>query len=308
MSAGREVVVGVAAGVAAWLGMAAWALLGVTLLGLGAAATPAAVALAVGGSAGVTQELGRAELTGAVHVLPLGVSLVGAVLLATVLTTWRRVAGASVVIVAGLVVLPFLPAGDLDVLAWPTQLGGLAWLAVVVGVRVAMWRVPWVRRVVAVLLGAAALATVAGVVAAVAGGPRVLGTMVLAAPNLLCVALTRGLGVPWAVRGPDLPVAAIDTGAFGPLAVPVWPLTVAAAVVVVLVAVFAGWHAPWVVVVCFAGMVVLGGAAVELRAGFFGVELGVAGNVGVAAAAGFGGGSVACLLVQGFRYWQGRRV
>ncbi|MCT2585452.1 hypothetical protein [Actinophytocola gossypii] len=316
MAAGREAAAGVAAGVAAgaaagvvaWLGMAGWALLGVTTLGLGAAATPAAVALAVGGSVGVTEDLGPATLSGSVHVLPLGVSLVGAVLLAAVLTTWPRLAGASAVVVAGLVALPFLPAGDLDVLPWSTQLGGLAWLVVVVGTRVAMWWFPWVRRVVTVFLGAAALATLIGVVASVAGGARVLGTMVLAAPNLLCVALTRGLGVPWETRGPDLPLPTIDTGGLGPLAVPVWPLTAVAVVVLVLVAVFAGRHAPWVAAVCLAGMVVVGGAAVRLSAGFFAVELGVAGNALAAAAAGLGGGLVAWLLVQGVRYWHRRHA
>lgn len=299
---------GVLAGVVAWVGMGLWALLGVTLLGLGGAATPAAVALAVGGSAGVTQDVGPAMLTGSVSVLPLGVSLLGAVLLTATLTDWRRVAGAAGVVVAGLLVLPFLPAGQLDVRFWPTLFGGLAWLVVVLGVRVAMWWLPRVRRVVAVLMGAAGCSVVLGAVLSVAGGARMLGTMVLAAPNLLCVALTRGFGVPWRVHGPDLPLPTIETGDVGPLALPVWPLAVLAAVVVVAVAVFARWHAPWVVALCFAAMAGFGGAALDVAAGPFHLELGVAGDVLVAAFAGLAAGSVACLLVAAGRYWHRQRA
>jgi hypothetical protein len=299
---------GGAAGLVAWAGMAGWALLGVALAGFGAAATPAAVALAVGGAAGVSQDLGPAELTGSISVLPLGVSLVGAVLLAATLTSWRRVAGAAAVFVGGLVVVPFLPAGQLSIRFWPTVLGGVLWLAVVLGVRVAMWWLPRVRPVVTVLLGAGGLAMVAGALAAVTGGARVLGTMVLAAPNLLCVALTRGLGVPWTVRAPDLPMRTVDTGGVGPLAAPLWPLAVIAAVVVVLVAVFAGWHTPWVTALCWGAMAWLGGADVELRTAFFGIELGVSGNVLVAAGTGLLAGVAACLLVQAVRYWHRQRT
>jgi hypothetical protein len=142
----------------------------------------------------------------------------------------------------------------------------------------------------------------------VAGGTRVLGTMVLAAPNLLCVALTRGLGVPWTVRGPDLPMPTVDTGGLGPLAAPMWPLAVLAAVVVVLVAVFAGWHTPWVTALCWGAMAWLGGADVELRAAFFGIELGVGGNVLAAAGVGLLAGLAACLLVEAVRYWHRQRT
>jgi hypothetical protein len=299
---------GVLAGIVAWVGMGLWALLGVTLLGLGAAATPAAVALAVGGSAGVSQDVGPAMLTGSISVLPLGVSLLGAVLLTATLTDWRRVAGAAGVVVAGLLVLPFLPAGQLDIRFWPTLFGGLAWLVVVLGVRVAMWWLPRVRRVVAVLMGAAGCSVVLGAVLSVSGGARMLGTMVLAAPNLLCVALTRGLGVPWRVHGPDLPLPTIETGDVGPLALPVWPLAVLAAVVVVAVAVFARWHTPWVVALCFAMMAGFGGAELDVAAGPFHIELGVAGDVLVAAFAGLVAGSVACLLVAAGRYWHRQRA
>lgn len=302
----RAVATGALAGLVAWLGMAGWALLGVSLAGFGAAATPAALALAVGGGVGIRRDVGPAQLDGSISVLPLGISLVGAVLLAVVLTTWRRVAGAAATYGAGLVVLLFLPAGELDVHGWTTLLGGVLWFAVVVGLRVAMWWEPRVRSVVVVLLGAAAVATVVGAVTAIAGGARVLGTMVLAGPNLLCVALTRGLGVPWSVRGPDLPLSTVDTGAWGPLAVPAWPLALVAAVVVVLVAVFAGWHAPWVTAVLFAALTLLGGAAVELRARFFTVSLGIAGDVLVAAGVGLASGAVACLLVAAGRYWHRR--
>ncbi|MFC4852433.1 hypothetical protein [Actinophytocola glycyrrhizae] len=300
----RAVAVGAVAGVVALTGMAGWALLGVTLLGLGAATAPAAVALAVGGSAGITQDL----VSGSVSVLPLGVSLVGALLFATVLTSWPRVAGAVGVFVAGLFALPFLPAGQLDVRFWPTLFGGIGWLVVVVGVRVAIWWFPRVRRVVAVLMGAAGFSVVVGVVASAWGGARMLGTMVLAAPNLLCVALTRGFGVPWQVHGTELPLPTIETGAVGPLALPEWPLAMLAAVVVVLVAVAAGWHTPWVAAVCFAAMAAFGGAALDIGAGLFRIELGVSGDVLVAAAAGLAAGTLACLLVAAGRSWHRRRT
>jgi hypothetical protein len=132
--------------------------------------------------------------------------------------------------------------------------------------------------------------------------------MVLAAPNLLCVALTRGLGTPWAVHGPDLPVPTVETGGLGPLSAPMWPLVAVAAVVVVLIAVFSGWHAPWVTALCFGGMAVLGGANVEFRTMVFGIELGVGGNVLVAAGMGLLAGLVACLLVHGIQYWHRQRA
>jgi hypothetical protein len=299
----RSVLVGAAAGVVAWAGMAGWAVLGAALAGFGAGSAPAAVALALGGKVGITQNAGPMAVSGSISVLPLGVSLVGAVLLTVKLTSWHRIAGAAAVHLAGLVVLPFLPAGELDIRFWPTILGGLVWLVVVVGVRVAMWRVPRVRSVVLVLLGAAGVASVVGALAAIGGGARVLGTMVLAAPNLLFVALTRGLGTPWTVHGPNLPLPTVETGGLGPIAAPLWPLVVVTAVVLVLIALFAGWHTPWVAGVCFGAMAVLGGAAVEFRAAVFGIELGVDGNVFVAGGMGVLGGLAACLLVQGVRYW-----
>jgi hypothetical protein len=303
-AARRDVLVGVAAGLVAWLGMAGWALLGVSLAGFGAATTPAAVALAVGGSAGVSRDM----LTGSVSVLPLGISLVGAVLLAVVLTSWQRVVGAAVVFVVGLHVLPFLPAGQLDIRFWPTLLGGLLWLAVVLGLRVGMWWLPKLRKVLAVLLGAAGLALTIGVLASIFGGTRVLGTMVLAAPNLLCVALTRGLGTPWTVEGPNLPLPTVETGGLGPIAAPMWPLVVVSAAILVLIALFAEWHTPWVAALCFGGMAALGGAHVEFRAGLFSIDLGVGGNVLVAAGMGLLAGLAACLLVQGVRYWHRQRA
>jgi hypothetical protein len=307
-TARTSVVVGGVAGVVAWAGMAGWALLGAALAGFGAAATPAAVALALGGRVGISRSTGTMAVTGSISVVPLGVSLVGAVLLAVVLTSWRRVAGAAGVFVAGLLVLPFLPAGALDIRFWPTVLGGLLWLAVVVGVRVAMWSAPRVRNVVLVLLGAAGVATVVSALAAIGGGARVLGTMVLAAPNLLFVALTRGVGTPWTVHGPDLPLPTVDTGGLAPTGAPVWPLVMLAAVVVVLIAVFAGWHTPWVAGVCFGAMAGLGGANVAFRAAMFRIELGVGGNVLVACGMGILAGSAACLLVQGVRYWHRQRA
>lgn len=298
---------GAVAGVVAWASMTGWALLGTALTGFGAAATPAAIALALGGRVGISQSTGTMAVTGSISVVPLGVSLVGAVLLAVVLTSWQRVAGAAAVFLAGLVVLPFLPAGQLDIRFWPTFLGGVLWLAVVVGVRVAMWWVPRVRDVVLVLLGASAVATVVSVLASV-GSAKVVGTMVLAAPNLLFVALTRGVGTPWTVHGPDLPLPTVDTGGLAPIGTPAWPLVLVAAVVIVLVAWFARWHTPWVVGVCFGAMAVLGGASVQIRAAMFRIELGVGGNVLVACGMGALGGLAACLLVQGVRYWHRQRA
>jgi hypothetical protein len=149
---------------------------------------------------------------------------------------------------------------------------------------------------------------VIGALAAIGGGAKVLGTMVLAAPNLLCVALTRGLGVPWTVRGPDLPMPTVDTGALGPMAAPLWPLTASAVIVSVLIAVFASWHTPWVTALCYAAMAWFGGANVEFRAAFFSIELGVRGNVLIAAGMGLLAGLGACLLVQGVRYWHRQRT
>lgn len=308
MTMQRTDLTGIGAGLAAWAGMAGWALLGTALAGFGAAATPAAMALAVGGAAGISQDMGPAELTGSISVVPLGVSLVGAVLLVFTLTSWRRVATAAGTFLVGLIVLPFLPAGQLEIRFWPTVLGGILWLAVALGVRVAMWWVPRTKAVVTVLLGAAGLATVTGAFAAIGGGAKVLGTMVLAAPNLLCVALTRGLGVPWTVRGPDLPMPTVDTGGLGPIAAPLWPLAVLTVVVSVLIAMFAGWHTPWVTALCYAAMAWLGGANVEFRAAFFSIELGVHGNVLIAAGMGLLTGLGACLLVQGVRYWHRQRT
>ncbi len=296
--------IGVAAALVAWSGMAGWALLGVSAAGFGAAATPAAVALAVGGSAGFSENRLAAEIS----VVPLGVSLVGAVLLAACITSWRRLSGAVAGFLAGLAVLPFLP-GELAVDPWRTWFGGVCWLVVVLGVRVATWWYRRVRTVVLVLLAAAGAATVAGLLAAVAGGARMAGTMLLGAPNLLAVGLTRGLGVSWQVMGDRLPLPTIDAGGLAPLAVPVWPLALLAAAVVLPLAVVARWHAGWVCGVVFAGLALLGGASVELRAGpLFAIELGVRGNVLVAAGTAAAAGLVASLLVAGARYWQGRRT
>ncbi|MDI5975089.1 hypothetical protein [Amycolatopsis magusensis] len=296
----RDVLVGGAAGLTALGGMAGWALLGVGLLGLGGTAAPAAVALAVGGSV----ELGE-RVTGSISLLPLGVSLVGAVLLTIVLTNWQRVAGAVAVFAAGLIVLPFLPAGQFDV---GPPFGAIPWLVAVVGVRVAMWRLPWVRRVALVLVGAAGAAMATGVVVSFTGGTKMLGTMLLAAPNLLAVALTRGFGVPWELAGPNLPLPTIETGGLGPLEQPLWPLAVLATAVVVLIAVFARWHAPWVTALCWAVMAWLGGAQLSLRAGPFPISLGLTGDVFIAAGVGLAAGSVACLLVAGARQWQIQRA
>jgi hypothetical protein len=169
-----------------------------------------------------------------------------------------------------------------------------------------MWWWPRIRRVVAVLMGAGAFSVLLGAALSVSGGPRMLGTMVLAAPNLLCVALTRGLGVPWRVHGPDLPT--IETGDVGPLVLPVWPLAVLAATIVILVAVFAHWHTPWVVALCFAAMARLGGATLDFAAGPVRVELGVSGDVLVASLVGLVAGTVACLLVATARYWHRQRT
>ena len=319
----RGATAGFLAGLAAWAGMAGWALLGLTLLsgdadtpalggaftgasgdsggisgapsdggafssapgiggapgvgigsGLGVSATPAALALAVGGAV----QLGPGSVSG----LPLGISLIGALLLTAWLTTWEQVASAAAVFIAGLLVVCLLPQVQL----LPTLVGGLVWLATTLAIRVASSRWPWVRNVALVLLGTAAVATLVGAVLSFTSA-RMLGTMLLTAPNLLCVALTRGLGVPWhGLELPDLPL---------------WPL---ALVVAVLVAVFARWHAPWVMALCCAAMTWLGGARVEV----FRFEVGLTGDVLIAAATGLAAGGVACLLVEGARHWHRRRT
>jgi hypothetical protein len=50
----------------------------------------------------------------------------------------------------------------------------------------------------------------------------------------------------------------------------------------------------------------LGGAAVELRTGFFAIDIGVGGDVLVAAGVGLAAGAVASLIVGAGRYWHRR--
>jgi hypothetical protein len=263
----RDAGQGVAAAVASFGAMAATAGLALALLdpgrggGLGAQ-TAAVVALAVGGSvdlrAGLPESLPIA-MQGSVEVMPLGVSLVGALALTAVLvlplrrrpgSLLVRAAAAVAAFAVGLVLVPRLGRGSLSLpdggsgeggasacvgAAAPppgsvagraavggpldvgfaaatgrTLLAGLIWVVAVAGL---CWlarhrTLPVVRAGAAtltVLLSVLVAATMAGLlVAAIAGGPKALGTGLLALPLALCTALPLGLGVPPSVtaKGP----------------------------------------------------------------------------------------------------------
>jgi hypothetical protein len=306
-----ELVTGAVAGAAAWAGMAVVALVGVSLLGLGTGSTPAALALAVGGAVDVELGAFGVRVDGVVDLMPLGISLLGAVLLAAPLRTRRQAAGAAATFGAGLLVVAALPAGQLDVRFWATLLGGVLWLGVVLGIRVLTWVEPTVRTVVTGLLAATGAAMAVGTVAAAVGGIRVLGTILLGGPNLLFVALTRGLGAPWTTETTRLPLARVDAGHLQPLDAPLWPLTVLAVLVVAIAAARSRtvWVAVGTVGVAFGGMAWLAGVEVAVHAQARGrtvidATVAVTGSgwlaAGVAAAVG--------LFVAGARNWHRRRT
>lgn len=310
---------GVLAGAGAMLAMAVPALLGVLLLGLDPEATWVVLALAVGGAANVSPSASvPANLE--LHVMPLGVSVVGAVTLLVVLLVRREdpralavragtAAGTFLALVAVVVLVQ-----DLGVDGVQTVFGAVVWLLVVAGIGF-LCQMRAIRSVFFVLLAVMGATLVAGAVATVWGGARVLGTVLLGGPNLVLIALTRGLGVPWTV-GPAterLPVR-IDVGGLDALNAELWPLSVFAVLVLVVCVVLAardrtgGPFAGLVLAVLVPAGVALAGASVRIRLGPFGMELGALGEVLPAVGVGLAVGAAATLFVLAARTWQGRRV
>jgi hypothetical protein len=312
--------VGALAGAGAMLAMAVPALLGVLLLGLDPETTWVVLALAVGGSASVSPSAGvPASLE--LHVMPLGVSVVGAVTLLLVVLLVRREDPRTLAVRAGVAAGTFLAlvavvvlVQDLGVDGVQTVFGAVVWLLVVAGIGF-LCQVRAIRSMFFVLLTVMGATLVAGLVAAIWGGAKVVGTVLLGGPNLVLIAFTRGLGVPWSV-GPAsgrLPVR-IDAGGLDALTADLWPLSVFAALVLMVCVVLAardrvgGPFAGLVVAVLVPAGVALAGASVRIRLGPFGMELGALGKVFPALGVGLAAGAVTTLFVLAARTWQGRRV
>lgn len=243
----REAVRALGAVALAYAAMGLVAAAGLFLIGVSPGApTVATLALAGGGAvdvAGVPAEGARlgASVHGAIHVVPLGVSLTGALVLAALL---RRHAPSLLSLVTTMIAAPpafALPAlaghGRLTIAApcglggcrsalggitvdyhadvCRTALGGLVWTLVVLAltllssrhVRLPEWVRPAVTTSVAVLLCAALAVVVAGLVVAVGNGRRTAGAALLAGPNVAFAGLSAGLGVPWSA-GSAAPVRA----------------------------------------------------------------------------------------------------
>ncbi|ADJ44951.1 hypothetical protein AMES_3126 [Amycolatopsis mediterranei S699] len=243
----REVGRGLLAAAAALLAMAGVATAGLALLGAGRAGglgalTAAAVALAAGGSADVVAAPSGGlplAVRGGLEVMPLGVSLAGAVVLGALLL-WRREAGvlvrgavAAVALSAGLAVSALLARGTLrmpdgvtaggaggcgraagparlpgsgrfdagfSVAVGPAVVGAVAGALVVVGVCWLATRFPAVATGLRAARWPAAGLAVLGVAAAwTFGGAAAAGVVLLALPQLVCGAVLLGLGVPWTI-------------------------------------------------------------------------------------------------------------
>ncbi|WP_328616902.1 streptophobe family protein [Amycolatopsis sp. NBC_00355] len=242
----RDVRRGLGAAAAALLVMAAIALAALLLLGAGrfgdlTALTATVVALAVGGSADVVATPSGPlpiAVHGAVDVLPLGVSLAGAVVLGALLLRHGRdglavrATSAAVAVVVGLAAISLMSKGNLA-LRMPGDSGGgsvcgagtgaasrfggavdagfsaaflpsvaaaAVWALVVAGSCALAGRFP------AVVPGLRVAAMVFGVltacsvlVAGVFGGAGAAGVVLLALPQAVSGALVLGLGVPWTV-------------------------------------------------------------------------------------------------------------
>jgi len=240
----REAGRGLVAAAAAVLAMTVVAAAGLALLGAGRAGdlgalTAAAVALAAGGTA-VVDAVPAAGLPiavrGSLYVLPLGVSVAGAVVLGRLLLRGRadgllvRGAAAAVALPAALGVFawaargklslpdgvatggcarsggsPRLPVtGALDagfsVAAGPAVVGALAGTLVVAG---ACWtgrRFPVLARSLRVMGRVAGAIAALGLAAAwTFGGTPAAGAVLLVLPQLVSGVLLLGLGVPWTV-------------------------------------------------------------------------------------------------------------
>ncbi|MEV6639299.1 streptophobe family protein [Amycolatopsis sp. NPDC051371] len=250
----REVARGLAAAVAALFAMAGVAAAGLALLGTGGVGlTAAVVASAVGGRveveampAGVLPVAVRGEL----HVIPLGLSLAGAMVLGWLLLRRRddgllvRGAAAAVAFPAALTAIallakgkpplpegigggcvsagPRLPwSGHLDagfsVAVGPAVLGGVVWALVVVGVCWLVARFPFVAKGFrAARWPSAGLVVVCLAAAWTFGGAPAAGGVLLVLPQLVSGAVLLGLGVPWTVDTTGALSCVPDIGHFTP--------------------------------------------------------------------------------------------
>lgn len=234
----REVSRGVAAAVAALLAMAGVAAAGLALLGAGRFTT-AVVALAVGGAVDVEAVPAGAlpiAVRGDLHVIPLGVSLAGAVVLGWLLLRRGadgllvRGSAAAVSFVAGVAGIALLTKGKLNipegtgggcvsagpriplsggldagfsVAVGPAVLGAVVWALVVIGVCWLVTRFPAVATGFRAVRWPAAGLAVVGVAAAwTLGGATAAGAVLLLLPQLAFGAVLLGLGVPWTVTAP----------------------------------------------------------------------------------------------------------
>ncbi|MFB9683453.1 streptophobe family protein [Amycolatopsis plumensis] len=237
----REAARGLVAAAAALLAMTVVAATGLALVGVGdlGALTAAAVALATGGTAeiGAVPAAGFAvAVRGGLYVLPLGISLVGAVVLGSVLLRGRPdgllVRGAAAAVALPLALGAFaavargklpLPEGaatggcarsggsprlplpaaleaGFSVAVGPTVVGALAGTLAVVGACWAGRRFP-VRagslRTVAWLAGGSTALCL--ILAWAFGGVAAAGAVLLFLPQLVSGVVLLGLGVPWTV-------------------------------------------------------------------------------------------------------------
>ena len=254
----RDVGRGLAAAAAALLVMAGVALAGLLLLDAGrfggpVVLTAVVVALAVGGSADVVAVPAGGlpvAVRGVVDVMPLGVSLAGAVVLGVVLLRPGRdglpvrAATTAVTVPAMLAAISLLTKGNLTLrlpgggsgggsvcrlgagmsprfggavdagfsLAFvPTLTAATVWVLVVVGVCALAGRFP------AVATGLRAFTTVLGIitaggllVAGVLGGAAAAGAVLLVLPQVVAGVLLLGLGVPWTVTSAGPLSCALD--------------------------------------------------------------------------------------------------
>lgn len=168
-----------------------------------------------------------------------------------------------------------------------------------------------------VLVAAAGVAVLVGVVAASRVGGRVLGALLLGAPNAVVALLSAGIGVPWSVGAPGVPSVSL------PVAVPV-----AVAVVLLLAtgigaaARLAGGPRPVACLACWLGgvtavvlpvAVALSGLSVRLGMSVLGFELAhvritVRGNAFLAIPLGLLCGALAGLLGGLIVYWYRARL
>jgi hypothetical protein len=243
----REVGRGLLAAAAALLAMAGVAVAGLALLGAGrfggfGPLTAAAVALAAGGSAeaGAVPAGGLpVTVRGGLEVMPLGISLAGAVVLGALLLRHReagllvRGAVAAGALSAGLAVIALLARGALampdgaaaggagscgraagparlplsgrfdagfSVAVGPVVAGAVAGSLVVVGACWLVTRFPSVATALRAARWPVAGLAVLGVAAAwIFGGTAAAGGVLLALPQLVCGAVLLGLGVPWTI-------------------------------------------------------------------------------------------------------------